>query len=119
MIEQDTYLQKKEELLKAKVDLQGQLKNFGKKGVAWFELAKDCVKAAHQAEKLASSTDLLEIKSFFKKFGSNRHLMHKKVGVDFVKPFDLVSKYKGLKQQTPHVKCGGKWAFSRRSCIMS
>ena len=96
MIEQDLYLKKKEELLKTKVELQEKLKNFGKKGVVWFELSKNCVKAAHQAETLASTTDLLEIKSFIKKFGSNRHLIQKKVFIDFEKPFDLVSKYRTL-----------------------
>lgn len=50
IIEKSVYAKKKEDLLKTKVDLQTQIKNFGKKGGAWFELAKDWVKAAHQAE---------------------------------------------------------------------
>jgi site-specific DNA recombinase len=96
MIEQDLYLKKKEELLKTKVELQEKVKNFGKKGVVWFELSKNCIRAAHQAETLASTNDLFEIKSFIKKFGSNRQLIQKKVQIDFEKPLDLVSKYKAL-----------------------
>jgi site-specific DNA recombinase len=96
IIDPNDYVKKKEELLKSKVQLKDQLNDFGKKGVVWFELSKSFVKAAHQAEKLASSNDLLEIKSFYKKNGLNRILFHKKLGVHFVEPFHLVPKYRAL-----------------------
>jgi DNA invertase Pin-like site-specific DNA recombinase len=106
LIEQETYLRKKEELLKTKVELNGKSKDFGKKGAAWFELSREWVKAASSAGKLASSNDLAEIKSFLKKNGSNRHLRDKKVGLSFVRPFDLLSKYRGLKENTPSLPDG-------------
>lgn len=95
-IEQEDYLSRKAELLKTKIDLQEKIKNFGKRGVAWFELAREFLKALRDAEKLAFSEDLFEIKSFLKKFGSNRLLDNKKVVLDFVEPFGIASKYRAL-----------------------
>ncbi|HYG50362.1 MAG TPA: recombinase family protein, partial [Flavobacteriales bacterium] len=95
-IDQEDYLSRKEELLKTKVDLQDQIKNFGKRGVVWFELAREFLKALRDAEKLAFSEDLSEIKSFLKKFGSNRLLDHKKVVLNFVEPIGIASKHRAL-----------------------
>jgi hypothetical protein len=36
----------------------------------------------------------------------NRHLRDKKVGLSFVRPFDLLSKYRGLKENTPSLPDG-------------
>ena len=94
LIEKNFYLRKKDELLKQKVDLQEQIKDFGKKGDAWVELARDWVEVARQAGKLAFSNDFLEIKQIVKKIGSNRRVLDKKVLLDVVPPFDLVSEYR-------------------------
>jgi len=93
LIEKEAYIKKKEELLKQKVDLQERQKDFGKKGVVWVELAREWVEIAHHAGKLALSDDFFEIKQIVKKIGSNRRVMDKKVLMDVVPPFSLVSKY--------------------------
>ncbi|MGC9048838.1 MAG: hypothetical protein ACP5IX_01280 [Patescibacteria group bacterium] len=46
------------------------------------------------AEKLALSNDFDEIKSFAEKIGTNRRLLDRKLIFDFVRPFDLIPKYK-------------------------
>ena len=94
LIEKESYLKKKDELLKMKVDLQERQKDFGKKGVAWVELAREWVEVAHHAGKLALSDDFFEIKQFVKKIGSNHSVMDKKVLLDVVPPFALVSAYR-------------------------
>ncbi|ROL59307.1 hypothetical protein D9V87_05885 [Bacteroidetes/Chlorobi group bacterium MS-B_bin-24] len=56
------------------------------------------------AEKLASSNDFDEIKSFVEKIGTNRRLLDRIVIFDFVRPFDLIPKYKeicGASNQIP------------------
>ena len=111
IIEPDDYVKGKEKLIKDKVKLKEQLTDFGKKGVVWFELSRNFVKAAHQAEKLASTEDLLEIKSFFKKNGLNRILQDKKLGVHFVEPFHLVPKYRALAAVEAGNKKRGSLAF--------
>jgi len=54
---------------------------------------KDWILSAHHAEKLASSNDFDEIKSFTEKIGTNRRLLDRKLFFDFQKPFDFVPKY--------------------------
>ena len=92
-IPKSEYLKMKDELLKQKVDLQEQIKDFGKKGGAWVELMREWVEVARHAGKLALSNDFLEIKQIVKKIGSNRRVLDKKVLMDVVPPFDLVSEY--------------------------
>lgn len=92
-IEKETYLAKKDELIKTKTDLNKRKADFGRKGNNWIEPLKDWILSAHHAEKLASSNDLDEIKSFAEKIGTNRHLLDRKLIFDFVRPFDFVPKY--------------------------
>ncbi len=94
LIEKNMYLKKKDELLKQKVGLQESLKDFGKKGGTWVELLREWVEVARHAGKLALSNDFLEIKQIVKKIGSNRRVLDKKVLMDVVPPFDLVSEYR-------------------------
>jgi len=44
-------------------------------------------------QKLASSNDFDEIKSFAEKIGTNRRLLDRKLIFDFVRSFDFVPKY--------------------------
>ena len=55
---------------------------------------REWIKDAHHAEKLASSNDFDEIKSFAEKIGTNRRLLDRKALLDFKKPFDLIPEYK-------------------------
>ena len=94
LIEKEAYINKKDELLKQKVDLQERQRDFGKKDVAWVELTREWVELAHHAGKLALSDDFFEIKQLVKKIGSNRRVLDKKVQLDVVPPFSFVSAYR-------------------------
>ncbi|MFN7088923.1 MAG: hypothetical protein ACK4NX_03890, partial [Candidatus Paceibacteria bacterium] len=77
---------------------------------------------AHHAEKLASSNDFDEIKSFVEKIGTNRHLLDRKIIFDFVRPFDLIPKYKEICEASRAEGEASEQASSPRndkSCIWS
>ena len=84
IIEKETYLAKKDELIKTKTDLQRGKSDFGRKGNNWIEPSREWILAAHHAGKLASSNEFDEIKSFVEKIGTNHRLLAKKVGWDWL-----------------------------------
>lgn len=94
VIDKEVYLVKKDELIKIKTGLLQKKSDFGRKGNNWNEPLRDWIKTAHHAEKLASSEDFYEIKSFVGKIGTNRRLLDRIVLLDFEKPFDLIPYYK-------------------------
>ena len=96
IVDRSTYLNKKEELIKQKIELEQQRKNFGQKAKLWVEPMRDWLEMAHNAGKLAFSNDFEEIKIFLDKVGSNLYLKDKKVAVDFVRPWDILLHYKAL-----------------------
>ncbi len=100
-IEKETYLAKKDELIKTKTDLNKKKSDFGRKGINWIEPLKAWILSAHHAEKLASSNNFDEIKSFAEKIGTNLRLLDRKLIFDFQKPFDFVPKYKGKCERSP------------------
>ena len=78
-IEKETYLVKKDELIKTKTDLNKRKSDFGRKGNNWIEPLRNWIKTAHHAEKLALSNDFYEIKSLTEKIGTNRRLLNREV----------------------------------------
>src|SRR3989338_7181923 len=85
---------------KLKTDLQRRKSDFVRKvrqpacrQAGWIEPLREWINTAHHAEKLASSNDFDEIKSFAEKIGTNRRLLDRKLIFDFQKPFDFVPKY--------------------------
>ena len=100
-IEKETYLAKKDELIKTKTDLNKRKSDFGRKGNNWIEPLEEWILSAHHAEKLASSNDFDEIKSFAEKIGTNRRLLDRKLIFDFQKPFDFVQKYTEKCERSP------------------
>ncbi len=93
-IEKETYLTKKDELIKLKTEHLEKRRDFGRKGNNWNEPLREWLSLACSAEKLASSEDYYEIKSLVEKIGTNRRLLDRKVLLDFQKPFDLIPYYK-------------------------
>jgi hypothetical protein len=89
-------LLKKTNSLKPKPAFYRKKEDFGRKGNNWIEPLKNCILTANYAEKLASSNDFDEIKSFVEKIGTNRRLLDRKLIFDFVRPFDLIPKYKEI-----------------------
>src|SRR3989339_118474 len=100
-IEKETYLVKKDELIKTKTDLNRRKSDFGRKGNNWIEPLREWILTAHHAEKLASSNEFDEIKSLVEKIGTNRRLLSKKVLVGLRPPFDLIAKQKGFCEARP------------------
>ncbi|MFH1778665.1 MAG: recombinase family protein [Candidatus Omnitrophota bacterium] len=103
-IEKETYLQKKDELIKIKTELLQKKSDFGRKGNNWIEPLREWINLACHAEKLASSEDFYEIKSLVEKIGTNRRLLNKKVFLDFEKPFDLIPYYKKTYEKRSRAK---------------
>ncbi len=100
-IEKETYLVKKDELIKTKTDLNKRKSDFGRKGNNWIEPLRDFIKTAHHAEKLALSNDFYEIKSLAEKIGTNRRLLSRKTEFELVQPFDLIPKYTEKFERSP------------------
>jgi site-specific DNA recombinase len=100
-IEKETYLVKKDELIKTKTDLNKRKSDFGRKGNNWIEPLRDFIKTAHHAEKLALSDDFYEIKSLAEKIGTNRRLLSRKTEFEFVRPYDLIPKYAEKCERSP------------------
>lgn len=100
-IEKETYLVKKDELIKTKTDLNKRKSDFGRKGNNWIEPLRDWIKTAHHAEKLTLSNDFYEIKSLTEKIGTNRRLLSRKTEFEFVRPFDLIPKYTEKCERSP------------------
>jgi len=98
-IEKETYLSKKEELIQTKKDLCGQKSDFGRKGNNWIEPLKEWILSAREAEKLAISNDLHEMKSFVKKIGTNHQLFNKKMSFAPIAPFNILLRSKGEIEQ--------------------
>ncbi|GIW63077.1 MAG: hypothetical protein KatS3mg090_0903 [Patescibacteria group bacterium] len=107
IIEREIYIKKKDELIKQKTELLQKKSDFGRRGNNWIEPLRNWIKTAHHAEKLALSKDFYEIKIFAEKVGTNRLLLNKKIIFDFVRPFDLIPKYKEI--------CERSRASARRS----
>lgn len=62
-----------------------------------------------EAEKLPSSNDLNEVKSFVEKIATNRLLRNKEVFLDFTQPFDLIQPGSGVREtqtKQPHQRGG-------------
>ena len=96
IIDRAIYLQKKEELVKAKISWEQKQKELKKKGAFWLEPMREFLEAAHNAGNLAVSHDFSQIKSFLEKNGSNRVLKEKKLDLFWTRPFDILLKYKAL-----------------------
>jgi len=93
-IEKETYLIKKDELIKAKTELLERKRALDTKCQVWNEPLREWINLACSAEKLATSEDYYEIKSLVEKIGTNRRLLERKIIFDFKKPFDLIPYYK-------------------------
>ena len=91
LMDKDTYINKKNQLIKTKADLIQKKKGFGKKTDNWIEPLREWVNDAYHAEELASSKDLSAIKSFVGKIGTNRRLLDKKVLLQWEKPWELMA----------------------------
>ena len=92
-IEKETYLIKKDELIKTKTAFFEKKSDFGRKGNNWIEPLRDFIKTAHHAKKLALSNDFYEIKSLAERIGTNRKMIEKTAKLDLIRPYELIAKF--------------------------
>jgi hypothetical protein len=98
IIDKETYLKKKDELIKQKIELEHRQSRFGQRAKLWVEPMRDWLETAHKAEKLALSNDYHEMKQMMEKIGTNRQVKDKEVGVDFQRPYDILLNFKALQR---------------------
>ena len=78
IISKAEYLSKKEMLLGEKQDLEERIKEIRGKGNNWLEPMREFILSSKLAKKIAYEGDLLEIRTFIKKIGSDFILKGKK-----------------------------------------
>jgi hypothetical protein len=113
-IDKDSYLKKKEELIKPKTELNQKKSDFGQNNKFRLEPMKNWIESAELAGKLAFSKDFCCEKSLFEKIGTNRILRDKKVQMNLVAPYNLIAKYKVLGEEADKNKTGDE-VFSTTS----
>ena len=87
-IPKESYLVKKEEVLKQKISLASQKTNFGRTGKNWIEPLRSWILDIQKAKKLSHSDSFGEIKAFVQKIGTNHQLLDKSASFSFIAPWD-------------------------------
>ena len=130
-IEKETYLIKKDELVKLKTEVLEKKRALDTKCQGWNEPLREWINLACHAEKLVTSKDFYEIKALVEKIGTNRRLLDRKIIFDFKKPFDLIPYYKRSydenflaqkdfknhslsSKNTPSMNWSGRWDLNPR-----
>jgi len=90
VIEEKTYLAKKDEFIRTKTALVEKKAGFARNGNFWIEPLRGWLQAAHKAEKLAVSNDWPEIKTLVEEIGTNLILRDKKVLWDWKGPWEIL-----------------------------
>ena len=75
----EEYALRKEKLVKQKVGLQEQVRDFEQKGLSWLEPAREFVLSLNQAAKLLESENKTEMTTFLKNIGSNCILQNRQL----------------------------------------
>jgi len=73
------YASRKEKLVKQKVGLQEQVRDFEQKGLSWLEPAREFVLSLNQAAKLIETENKTEMTTFLKNIGSNCILQNRQL----------------------------------------
>ena len=96
IIDRDSYLVKKDQLIKQKIQLEQNQAGFGEGASLWVEPMKEWLETAHKAGKLVFSDDYPKMKQILEQIGTNRQVFHKKVDVEFVRPFGSLLRAKAM-----------------------
>ena len=91
----EEYTSRKEKLVKQKVGLQEQIRDFEQNGLSWLEPAREFVLSLNQAAKLLKSENRAEMTTFLKNIGSNCILQNRQLFFSPQIPYDLVAAYGG------------------------
>ena len=87
----EEYASRKEKLVKQKVDLHEQIRDFEQRGLSWLEPAREFVLSLNQAAKLLESENKTEMTTFLKNIGSDCILQNRQLIFSPRKPYDLVA----------------------------
>ena len=87
----EEYASRKEKLVKQKVGLQEQIRDFEQRGLSWLEPARDFVLSLNQAAKLLENENKMEMTTFLKNIGSDCILQNRQLLFSPQKPYDLVA----------------------------
>ncbi|MCI0542597.1 hypothetical protein L0Y69_02500 [bacterium] len=87
----EEYASRKEKLVKQKVGLQEQIRDFEQKGLSWLEPAREFVLSLNQAAKLLESENKTEMTTFLKNIGSDCILQNRQLIFSPKIPYDLVA----------------------------
>lgn len=112
IIDRDTYLSKKEQLIRQKIQLEQDQAGFGQGVSAWVEPMREWLETAHKAGKLAFSDDYPVMKKILEKIGTNRLVFHKKVEVEFVRLFGSLLRAKAMWEEEEGLGEGKKEGLS-------
>ncbi len=77
-VDKETYLAIKEKLLNEKLNLEAKMKVIRTEGADWLEPMREFIVDSKQAKKIAREDDLIAIRTFLKKIGSNFMVKGKK-----------------------------------------
>ena len=91
IIEKDIYLRKKEDLIKTKIALEAKKDDFRKGKRNWVEPLKNWILELKQVQNLVAGGDFHQIAEFFKKSGTNRTLLDRKISLNFLEPWLFIS----------------------------
>jgi DNA invertase Pin-like site-specific DNA recombinase len=75
----EEYTSRKEKLVKQKLGLQEQIKDFEQKGLSWLEPAREFILSLNQAAKLLETENKTEMTTFLKNIGSNCILQNRQL----------------------------------------
>ena len=91
VITAEEYVPHKEKLVKQKVGLQEQIRDFEQNGLSWLEPAREFILSLNQAAKLLESENKSEMTTFLKNIGSNCILQNRQLIFSPKIPYDLVA----------------------------
>ena len=97
-IERDTYLQKKDLLMREKASLLESERDFGQQRKNWVEPLRSFVLSLKEAVELQKTNNHLEWKQFFQKIGSNPVVKDKTVHIHWGELWDLTASAMGGKE---------------------
>gem|GEM_PF-213373 len=93
-IERETYLKRKDLLMREKAGLLESEANFGQQRKNWIEPLRSFVLSLKQAADLEKTSNHLEWKKFFQKIGSNPEIKDKTVSIRWGELWDFTAKTK-------------------------
>ncbi len=93
-IPKESYLAKKDELLKEKVSLARKIDSARGERNNWVEPLREWILDIKKATQLISSDDFFEISCYFKKVGTNLQLRDQSISVSFCPPTEFAFSHK-------------------------